>query len=77
MPTAKKQIKNCLIEGCDKKDKILTRGLCHNHYQMIRKLVEKKQRTWKEFEKVGMALSSSGAETRKSFYEMLIKKGLK
>lgn len=61
----------CLIDDCPT-DKIYARGICISHYNMIRRLVQLKKRTWEEFEKYKMVLPSE--RSRYSYKKELLEK---
>lgn len=65
--------KTCLAPGCD--FLVLARGLCMNHYQTCRRLVRKKQTTWKMLEEHGFAVSSTWSDSNQAFRENIAESG--
>lgn len=43
----------CMVEGCP--TKVYARGVCEQHYKLMRKLVKSGERSWAEFEDAGMS----------------------
>lgn len=65
--------KTCLAEGCG--FLVLARGLCMNHYQTCRRLVQKKQTTWKILEEHGFAVSPTRGDSNQAFRESIAEAG--